>query len=545
MEEQSEFLYHTSCEGCNSSDANAVYDNYTTYCWSCERWDRIEEEDMQGLDKVEDVKLDMYDDLPVRGFRDRKIKKSVTEFFDVRVGMTGEEITHHYYPYTKDGLIHAYKEREVANKKFKAIGDMKNVELFGQCKFPQGGRRLVITEGEIDAMTVAQANLDSAGKIYPVVSIPNGATAKKALINNREWIRSFAEVILMFDQDEAGAKGANEAAKVIGADKVKVAKLTHKDPNESYLAKGQDEIQQQIWNAQPWCPPGVINGETTWDSYVSEREAIYFSYPAFVEGLNKKIYGRRPGSITMFTSGTGSGKTSFLREDAFHLFNTTDEMIGLCSLEESIAETVRGFIALDMDKRVGIPGVETDEEEEEVAWKNTLGSGRFMLLDHQGSVSDSSLIDKIEFMAASGCKFIYLDHITIAVSEVEGMSVNAALDKVMSDLLKICKRHDVWIGVVSHLRKTGNDQQSFEEGGDIAEDDLKGSGSLKQISAQIIALTRNKHAEDPDQRHTVKVKVLKDRFGGDTGWACEYRFNMQTGRLFSAAATELTGLKEL
>ena len=80
-------------------------------------------------------------------------------------------------------------------------------------------------------------------------------------------------------------------------------------------------------------------------------------------------------------------------------------------------------------------------------------------------------MEKIEFMAASGCKFIYLDHITLAVSEVDG-SVNESMDKLMSDLLKCCKKFDVWIGVVSHLRKTGSGAKTFEEGANITEDAL-------------------------------------------------------------------------
>ena len=32
---ESEFLYHTSCDNCNSSDANSVYSDGHTYCFSC------------------------------------------------------------------------------------------------------------------------------------------------------------------------------------------------------------------------------------------------------------------------------------------------------------------------------------------------------------------------------------------------------------------------------------------------------------------------------------------------------------------------------
>ena len=134
-------------------------------------------------------------------------------------------------------------------------------------------------------------------------------------------------------------------------------------------------------------------------------------------------------------------------------------------------------------------------------------------------------------MAASGCKFIFLDHITIAVSEVDG-NVNEAMDKAMSDLLKLCKKHNVWIGVVSHLRKTSGGR-TFEGGAAITEDSLKGSGSLKQIAFLIIGFSRNKYSEDEAERQRVSISVLKNRFTGHTGPAGNARYDNITGRLYS------------
>ena len=544
--EHSTFLHHTGCERCGSSDANAVYDNHTTYCFSCNEWDKIDAdddllvEDFKPMDDISNIR-----DYEVAGFRDRKIKKLVTDFFDVRVKRSGEDIVSHYYPFTRDGEVVAYKERVVEGKKFKTIGDFKELELFGQSKF-SSGRKLVITEGEIDAMAVAQANMDTYGKIYPVVSIPNGSSSvKKAILNNRDWIRSFDEVILMFDQDEPGKKAANEAARIIGADKVKIAKLKSKDASDSYLSCGDQEIQDQTFNAAPWQPSGVVNAKDVWEEYVSEREAVYIEWAEFLPLVNNKIFGRRTGSITMITSGTGCGKSQFCREDIYHILNNTNDSVGIVSLEESVAETVRGLISIELNTRVGLPNAKSDEKAEKKAFDRLFNDGRVLMLDHQGSVSDSSLTDKLEYLAAAGCKYIYLDHITIAVSESEG-NVNTAIDKLMSDILKICKRFDCWFGVVSHLRKTGMEQSSFEEGGNITMDDLRGSGSLKQISAQIFALSRNQKADDEIDRHTVKVYILKDRWSGNTGYAGDYSFDQETGRLhFAKKSDPCSGLVDL
>ena len=99
----------------------------------------------------------------------------------------------------------------------------------------------------------------------------------------------------------------------------------------------------------------------------------------------------------------------------------------------------------------------------------------------------------------------------------------------MESLLKMAKRHQVWFGVVSHLRKTGGDKKSFEAGGIPTDDDLKGSGSIKQIAFTIIALVRNKMSKTKSSE--TKMYVLKSRYTGRTGYAGSYTFDKITGRL--------------
>jgi twinkle protein len=162
-----------------------------------------------------------------------------------------------------------------------------------------------------------------------------------------------------------------------------------------------------------------------------------------------------------------------------------------------------------------------------------------MLLDHQGAVSDDSLLDKIEYMALMGCKYIVLDHITIAVSEgAEGRTGNEAFDFVMNGLLKIVKKHNIWLGVISHLRKTDNKSKPFEAGYMPSLDDIKGSGSIKQISFNVIAFCRNMTHKDHKIRNTIRFRVLKARRSGDTGDAGAASYEPKTGRLSKSDLTD-------
>ena len=515
------------CQKCGSSDARQYYEDGGSHCFSCGDNSHVKKVDMtEEFTRVSPVTHGEIESFPVRGFKERKITKTVAEFYDVRVSMKENgEIDEHYYPYGSSDIT-AYKVRKLP-KEFTSTG--KLTTLFGQRKF-NGGKQLVITEGELDAMSVAQAWHEKYSIVYPTVSIA-GATNLKPLLTHRDWIRGFEKVIIWFDNDEAGRKATEEAAKIIGIDKVYIAKSNEKDASDVLVKQGGKAILNAIWDAVRWSPAGIITSANTWDIYKGEQDAEYIPYPPFAIDLNKSIYGRRLGSITMITSGTGMGKTSFVKEDQYHLLKTTEDLIGICSLEESVGEAVKNIMALEANRRIQLPDVEMTPEEEKQYWETTMGNNRFVFLDHQGSMDDESLISKMEYMALMGCKYLYLDHITIAVSESEDGKVNGAIDKMMSDLLKLAKRHNVWIGVISHLRKTSNNQKSFEEGAIPSEDDLKGSGALKQVPMQILAISRNKMEKDKNKRNTSHLWILKDRFTGRTGPAGAYQFNEVTGRL--------------
>ena len=424
----------------------------------------------------------------------------------------------HYYPYTKSGSIVGYKERKLPKEGFFIHGSQGD-ELFGQSQ-AIGGKTLVITEGELDALAVAESIFKHYGRYYPVVSLPS-ATGHNTLLKQRDWVRSFESVILMLDNDEAGAKAVENAAKIIGVGKVKIAKLQEKDPCDELIKHGYKAILQAYWDAKQWTPAGLLTNGDIWQKYQDHKLIESIPYPACLSGLNDKLKGMRQGEITLFTSGTGSGKSTVIKEILFDLVKTHQKKIGLVSLEESIHDTVSKFITMNR------PG-NADEKE---AFKELFGKDNIVLLDHQGSVGDSSLIDQIEVMALMGCTHIVLDHITIAVSEgTDGLEGNAAIDKVMSDLLKIVKKHNIWLGLVSHLRKSMSGK-SFEEGNLSSIDDIKGSGSIKQISFDIITFARDLIAKDDLTNRTVKFRVLKSRFTGLTGDAGAATYDRTTERL--------------
>ena len=126
-------------------------------------------------------------------------------------------------------------------------------------------------------------------------------------------------------------------------------------------------------------------------------------------------------------------------------------------------------------------------------------------------------------------KFIVLDHISMIVSSQEFGDERKALDEVMTKLRTLVQETDIALIVVSHLRRP--DGKGHEEGAVTSLAQLRGSGSIAQLSDMVLGLERDSQNEDVATRNTTTLRVLKNRFVGMTGPACYLYWDKDTGRL--------------
>ncbi len=519
------------CSKCFSA-TKRVFADGTSYCTSCKQSFPKENIKIEAssislkpdMKKWTKQKLEEISAYQIRGFKERRIPKVVCEFFGVKVSYDEDgQIDAHYYPYDKGK---SYKQRELP-KDFKWINKTKS--LFGEEHFSSGGKRLIITEGEIDLLSVGTAQYLKYRKFYPVVAISSTGMVEETLLYRRKWIRSFDEVILCFDQDDAGDIAVRKATKIIGLDKVKIAKLNRNDANDVLRKDGGKALLNAIFDAAAYIPVGILDKYQLKAQMHSLGKEVGVPYPPCFGGVNKKIKGMRLGEIALFISGTGCGKSTIVREIILHILDTVEDKIGLISLEEVPGATARSLASMKLSKNLAYE--EISEEEIDIGFDAVFGTDRVIVLDHQGSIKDDSIIDQIEYMALMGCNYIFIDHITILVSEGSGkLTGNEAIDKIMNDLLRLSNKHRIHLGLISHLRKSPSGSKSFEEGILPSLDDIKGSGSIKQVCLDIIAASRNMKSGNEKIRNYLKLAVLKCRATGLTGPVAGAMYNFKTGR---------------
>jgi len=521
-EDNTEFSYHTNCDECGSSDGRAVYTNTSSFCFACSHW--LPPTDSQYETRPTSLKkLGMIDNLDIEPLTKRAIPEAICKQYKYGKGTLGGKACQVATYYNSDKQPVAQKVR-FKDKSFKFLGDTKDAQMYGQQLWSSGGKKLTITEGEIDALSVATA---FDGK-YPVVSISAGAqSAKKELAKHLEWISSFEEIYIWFDNDEPGRKAVEECINILPIEKVRIVRHPdYKDANELLLAKGKPSIVNAFYNAEPYKPEGIC---IPTDIMEQALQPVEVGRPWFFEKMTNITYGRRLGEIVSLGAGVSVGKTDVVMQSiAFDLSKGYN--VGTFMLEQSTRETLLRISGKIDNCFYHLPNQDTNPKKLKATIESING---LYIYDNFGMIDWDTISSKIRFMKHSfGVEHFYIDNLTALNASADDERRN--LDKLMAEVAGLAQELNVWILLVSHLNppKTGN---SHEQGGKVEQNQFTGSRAIMRWSALMLGVERNTIAEDVDERQKGLIRVIKDRFSGEaTGQTIGFRYDTDTGELLES-----------
>ena len=520
--EDSEFIAHSACDNCGSSDANAIYNDGHTHCFSCDTTIQPNSEgftqpEVQPAEEAQQKGL-------LQGGYQTLVSRKLTEdtcrkFGYLTTVYNGEPVQAATYR-SLNGKPLAQKLR-FKDKRFQLIGDTKKLPLFGSHLW-KTGKKLVITEGEIDCMTVSQVQ----GHKWATVSLPQGsAGARRAIKDNWEYLDNFLEIILMFDMDDAGQKAAVEVAELLPVGKAKIATLPCKDANECLLQGKTGEIIDAVFKATEYRPDGIVAATDLREAVCVDDAASSIMYP--YPGLNKITKGIRTSELVTVCAGSGVGKSTFIREIATHL-HQCGESIGMIMLEESNKRTLLGLVGIHLSKNILVDRTGVTEDDIREGFDQLFKQHPIYLYDHFGSTDVDIICKRIEFMAkALDVKYIFLDHVSILVSGLVTTDERKLIDVAMTKLRTLVQELDICLFLVSHLRRPEGDK-GHEDGKKVSIGHLRGSHSLAQLSDITLGIEKMPDEPDSDQRRLI---VLKNRFTGEVGMAGSLTYDRHTGRL--------------
>jgi len=501
----SEFIRHEPCLTCGSSDANGVYTDGHSYCFSCQTYIHG-----NGAQHTHQMQTNVNFKGSAQRLQKRRISEKVCQFYKIY-----RDEAYLRFPYfDSSGRLKGFKVKS-KDKNFKYEGETTDT-LFGQHLFPTSGRRIVITEGELDA-----ASCYEAMENWPMVSLPHGAaSAKKDIQKQIPFLQGYQEIILFFDKDEAGTRATEQVATILPQGTVKIAHLSepYKDASDALQAGDADAIRRAIWDAKPYQPDGIVDGKSLLEVVTTPSPPCDHKYK--LTGLQEKTHGIRYGELTTITAGTGQGKSTFCRQLATELLES-GERVGYIALEESNRRTALGLMSVAVGEALHL-----GEHEHHVlqnAYDSTIANWNLYLYDHFGSLSPDVIYSRIEYMALGlDIRIIFLDHLSILLSGLDG-DERRMIDTTMTKLRSLVERTGISLFLVSHLRRTQTDKD-HTDGARVSLGQLRGSQAISQLSDTVLALERDQQSEDD----VSVLRVLKNRYSGETGIAAQLKYDKST-----------------
>ena len=442
----------------------------------------------------------------------RGITSKTMEFYDVRtvVNSSTSKPEKIIFPYGDE----AQKVRDLTEKQFMVTGTSM-APLFGMDKFTPGQHQsITITEGEFDALSVFQM----LGSKYPVVSVRSSSTARSDCSNAREFLNSFDRIYLCFDNDNPGEKATKEVSQLFDLNKVYFVKLgRHKDANELLQADKAREFLGTWWNSRKFVPKGIISSlEEQKQILAKQKEAARAEYP--FPSLQEMTYGIRSKELVLITAQEKIGKTEFIRAIEYKLLKDTEENVGIIHLEEEEQRSIQGLVGLHVGEPIHLPDCMVSVSDQQKALEElTKTDDRLHVYTHFGSDDPDVIIDVIRSMVTVlGCKYLFIDHITMLVTGFEGDDERRKLDYLSTKFAELTRELDFTMFLISHVNDDGK---------------TRGSRNIAKVADLIVSLNRDIEAQDENSRNTTYVTVRGNRFSGRTGPAGTLKFDSKRFRL--------------
>ena len=486
------------CHACNRSypSREEVYD------WAKEKYPTVKGNSMIVTEftpkRIEEPSQGRYVNM-------RGINPKTMEDFNV---LTYDDRQEYVYP---SGGI---KVRTLPEKGFYAKNGFKGDELFGMNLFTAGSsKKLTITEGELDAMSVAQ--MLKSSYITPVVSLPSATPSKKLWDKCFDWVNSFDQIILSVDNDDAGNEIAAKIAKLFPNKVYRVDHSKFKDANEFLKANAAQEFKGAWFNAKKYTPENILNTSDQFLKLYQDTPNHNFVETGIVE-LDAKILGLMQGHFTVFKAPTGIGKTELMRYLEYTLLKQ-GVPIAAWHLEETKLRSLLGLVSYELKDNVTRRDLieEKGREAEVLEAIKTLTKDelfyQFYLQDGEGA---DELCDQIRYFSqACGVRYVFFEPIQDVISGSSDESKEQMLADLSVRLSKLSAELNVGIVSIGHTNDNG---------------DFKYCRMIGQRASVIVNLQRDKDSTDLQERNTTHLHVEKNRPTGEVGQAGKMRFSTET-----------------
>ena len=444
----------------------------------------------------------------VEYMKKRGISEKITQKYKITTQIGKDNIL--VFPfYDENNILQSVKYRNAKHIKGQgskewAERDTKRI-LFGMAQC-EDFERLVITEGQIDSLSVAEAGIKNA------VSVPNGAMGFTWLTECWNWIIQFKDVVVFGDNEKGKVTLFDELHKRL-PQAVKVVRvedyLGEKDANDILLKYGRDAVVKCVENASVPEMPNVKR-------LADVKSVDIYKLPGIKTGIReidaiiKKMYF---GQVILLTGKRGGGKSTVLSQIGANAINQ-----GFPALFYS-GELTDYHFKRWLDFQLAGPDNlemhfdEFDNEQYSISEKTVTRINNWYrdlayIYDNSyledGQKEFEGLLNTVETAIKQyGIKLVCIDNLMTALDvEVSGELYHAQSNFV-GKLKKLAVKYDCVVILVAHPRK--------ESKGDVDwNDSVSGSSD---ITNKVDVVMRYDRASEEDECDG-KIKITKNRLVG-------------------------------
>ncbi|MGD9685786.1 MAG: toprim domain-containing protein [Desulfobacter sp.] len=383
-------------------------------------------------------------------------------------------------PSFHDGELMACKYLHVERrdgKKFTLVEPGCQPVLFGWQAVPDSSRTVVLTEGEIDAMTMHQYG-------FPALSVPFGG----GKAGKQQWIETefpnlerFEEIILALDQDEEGQRAVEEIVNRLGRHRCRVATLPFKDVNECLQRGVTAEQMREFIGGAASLDPSELKAPTTWvDAVVDEFYPPGGEPPGFVLPwkMRKRPVRFQRGEVTVFTGMNGHGKTLAVLQIMIAAMSQ-GERTCIGSFEIHPRKTLYRMVRQALGKEQPEP----DEVRECLEWFY----GKLWIFDVLGTANTTRILEVFRYAYRRyGVTTFVIDSLLKCGIGSDDFAAQKRFLDGLNDFVNETNTHVI---LIAHARK-GQDENTPP--GKL---DVKGSGDITDLASNVWSCWRNKIKE--------------------------------------------------
>lgn len=383
-----------------------------------------------------------------------------------------------YFDQTGEKLINA-KTRNVAEKR-----DMRQEAgaapcLFGWHLIDPKLRRIAITEGEIDAMTLHQMRI-------PALSVNQGASNHQWIEVDWERLQRFDDILVCFDNDEPGDKGAVEVMRRLGEDRCRRMRVGAKDANQ-WLQDGREgaDFEQAADEARPMDPDELRSA----DDFTAQVEQLFHPEPGSRQDPQIKFdrefdfFQFRYGEYTCWTGINGHGKSLMLDQILLGLM-AQGERVVIFSGEMPPAEHLKR-----MHKQATGSGKPSREYIRAVgAWLRD----RCWIFDLVGIAKLDRLLEVFALAARRyGVRHFVVDSLMMIDVPADGPGAITKQNEAVQKIVAFKKKNNAHFHLVAHPRKLKDETEA------PGKMEVSGSGGIVNGADNVFSIWRAPKDEAP------------------------------------------------